>query len=252
MFKGRQPRTATPLLPAIQKRMDSLKLAIKERQETGRQVTQVRAEDRIPGVIYGHETDNRNVSVDYNSFAKVHKAGGESTLVELDQDGTESVKVLIKDTQRDPITDRYTHIDFYKVNLKEKTTAEISLVFEGESAAVKAHGGFLQTPNDAVEVEALPDKLPHDIKVDISKLETFDDVIRAGDLPLPEGVELVTDAERTIAFVNPPKSEEEIEAEEAAMSEPADVSEIKTESEEKKEAEAAEKAAEGEGEKKSE
>lgn len=225
--------------------MDNLKLSINERQETGRQATKVRAADRVPGVIYGHETDNRNVSVDYNSFEKVHKAGGESTLVELESEGAENVKVLIKDTQRHPLTDRYTHVDFYKVNLKEKTQAEIPLVFVGESIAVKALGGYLMTPYDAVEVESLPEKLPHDIKVDISKLGTFDDAILAKDLDIPEGVELLTEAEATIAFVERPKTEEEIEAEEAAAT-AGDVNEIKTEAEEKKEAE----AKDGEGEEK--
>lgn len=234
--------------------MNTLKLAIKERQATGRQVSQVRAEDRVPGVIYGHGMENRNISVDYNSFAKVHTYGGESTLVELETEGSESVKVLVKDTQRDPITDRYTHVDFYQVDLKKKVTAEIALVFEGESAAVKSLGGFLMTPKDAVDVEALPESLPHDIKVDISKLETFDDAILAKDLPMPEGVELITNENATIAFIQRPKTEEELAAEEEAAS-AGDVSEIKTEAEEKKGEDSdgeAEAKPEGESEKKSE
>jgi len=213
--------------------MQTLKLAIEDRQETGRQASRIRSADRIPGVIYGHDTENRNISVDYNAFAKAHKHGGESTLIELESKDGQTVKALIKDTQRDPLSDRYTHVDFYKVNLKEKVVAEIPLVFSGESAAVKALGGFLVTPKDAVEVESLPGNLPHDIKVDISALKTFDDAILASDLPMPEGVALTIAQDATIAFVQRPKTEAEIAAEEEEAR-GGDVSEIKTEAEEKK------------------
>lgn len=228
--------------------MDNLKLAITAREKTGRQVTEVRDEDLIPGVIYGYETENRNVAVDYNTFAKVHKAGGESTLVELESEGVDPVKVLIKDTQRHPLSDRYTHIDFFKVNPKKKITAVISIVFEGESSAVKTLGGFLMTPNTSVEIEALPQNLPHELVVDISKLSTFDNIVRAGDLELPEGVALVTNETLTIAFIEKPKTAAQMEAEEAedAAATVGDVSAIKTESEEKKDEAEAKTEAEGE------
>lgn len=231
--------------------MEKLKLAIKGREKTGRQATQVRNEGGVPGVVYGHDTENLNVSAVYNEFAKVYKTGGESTLIDLEVEGGDTIKALIKDVQRHPITDRFTHVDFFKVNPDEKMTAEIPLVFTGEAPAVKALGGSLVTNKNSVEVECLPKDLVHEITVDVSGLDTFESIIRVSDLKLPEGIEVLDDAERTLVIVQAPRTEEEILAEEEAAAE-GDVSEIKTDAEVKKEGEEAEAAATAEGEEKKE
>lgn len=225
--------------------METLKLATKERAETGRQAKKVRAAGSVPAVIYGRGEESRNVQVAYVDFDKVYRQAGESALIDLDL-GNEQVKVLVKDVQRHPLTDRYTHVDFHKVNLKEKITTEIPLEFVGESAAVKTLGGSLVKSRDYVEIECLPTDLVHEIKVDLSRLATFDDVIRVSDLEIPPGIEILDDADMTIAVVEPPLTEEQLAAMEAADAAPVDVSAIKTEAEEKKEKEAAAKAAEAE------
>lgn len=225
--------------------METLKLAIKDREKTGRQAKQVRSEGEVPGVIYGFETENRNISAPYNDFAKVYRTGGESSLIDLQVEGGDTVKALIKDVQRHPITDRFTHVDFFKVNLNEKIRTEVRLVFTGEAPAVKALGGSLVTNKDHVEMECLPTNLVKEIEVDLSGLETFEDLIRVSDLKLPEGVEVLDEPERVLVTVAAPRTEEEMKAEEEAATE-GDVSEVKTEAEVKKEAEEAAAASEEE------
>jgi large subunit ribosomal protein L25 len=97
--------------------------------------------------------------------------------------------------------------------------AEVALVFEGEASAVKILEGVLVKSINHVEVEALPKDLPHEIKVDVSVLDSFDKYIRVKDLILPPGVKIDLEPEETIVSVMPPRTEEEIKATEETPTE---------------------------------
>lgn len=221
--------------------MEAIKLALKKRDASVK-AKKLRAQSLVPGVIYGHGTENKNVMADYNSFAKAFKAAGESTLLDLEIEGDGTVKALVKDWQVDPLSNRYTHVDFYQVNLKEKLKTEIALNFVGESPAVKALGGSLVKTLDSVLVECLPTDLVNHIDVDISGLKEFDQMIAVKDLVVPPGIEILENADEVLVKVEAPMTEEQLKALETAA--PADVTAIKTEAEEKKAAEDAAKAAE--------
>lgn len=221
--------------------MEAIKLALQKR-DTKVKPKQLRLKSLVPGVIYGHDVENRNVMADYNSFAKAFRAAGESTLLDLELEGDGTVKALVKDWQVEPLSNRYTHVDFYQVNLKEKLKTEIPLNFVGEAPAVKALGGSLVKSFDSVLVECLPTDLVHQIDVDVSNLKTFEDMIHVSDLNVPAGMEIMEAADAVVATVEAPMTEDELKALESAT--PADVTAIKTEAEEKKAAEEAAKAAE--------
>ena len=191
--------------------METIKLKAKLREEVGRKAKQLREAGFIPAVLYGHGTENLNLTFTKSEFEKVFKEAGSSTIVSLDIDGQEPVKTLIFDTQFDPVTDKIIHADLYKVNMKEEIRTEIPLAFIGESPAVRDLEGNMITNKDAVEVKCLPDKLVSEIEVDISKLKTFDDIIKISDLVIPEGIELLADPEEVIVQVTAPRSEEELE-----------------------------------------
>jgi large subunit ribosomal protein L25 len=96
--------------------------------------------------------------------------------------------------------------------LDEEITATVPLVFEGQALAVKDLGGTLVRNIHELEVKALPQNLPHEIKVDISKLKTFEDNILVKDLIIPKEVKILKTPDETIAFVSEPeKIEEELE-----------------------------------------
>jgi large subunit ribosomal protein L25 len=122
-----------------------------------------------------------------------------------------SKNVLIHDVAKDPVNDKIIHVDFYEVRMDKAIRTEVPLVFEGEAPAVKNLEGVLVKNITEVEVEALPKDLPHEIKIDISSLETFDDHIRIKDLKLSEGVKILAELEETIVSVIPPRTQEEIE-----------------------------------------
>lgn len=170
---------------------------------------QVRAQGFVPGVLYGHGIKNESVQVEAKAFQKVFEAAGETTLIELTVNGVVH-PVLIRDIQFHPLKDTVNHIDFYQVNLDEKVKAEVPLEAINEAPAVKDLSGILVHNLDTLKIEALPQALPHDIKVDISVLATFDQVIHVKDLVLPAGVTVLSDPEEVVMLVQAPRSEEEL------------------------------------------
>ncbi|MFA5185911.1 MAG: 50S ribosomal protein L25 [Patescibacteria group bacterium] len=211
------------------------------RTSLGNRAKTVMEDGAIPAVIYGHGVEPRSVQVTATDFRKVFKAAGSSSLVDLDVDGGQAFKVVIKEVQVNPVTMIPTHIDFHQMRMDEEMTAEVPLTFTGESAAVKQSAGTLIESMDSVTVRCLPGDLPHEIIVDISVLKTFDDSISVSDLAVPKGVTIEDDGNQTVATVAAPLTEEQLKKLEEG--EAHDVTAIKTEAEEKKAAEDA-KAAE--------
>ena len=190
----------------------ALKLNVTARTETGKALEALRQNDLIPAVLYGHDVEPVTLSVNYLDFSRALKTAGESTLIELSLEGKKPVNVLIQDVATHPLSGRFLHVDFYQVNMKEEIETDVPLEFVGESAAVKALSGVLIRSLEEVKIKCLPSDLPHALQVDLSKLATFDDAIKVGDIVLPQGVELLDDAETIVATVAAPRTEDEMEA----------------------------------------
>ena len=180
------------------------------REQTGKNVATLREKRLIPAVLYGNKVQNQNLTVPRSEFEKTYKAAGASSLVSLVVGEQTPVMVLIQDVQRDPRVNEVQHIDFYQVNMAEKLTAQVQFKFIGESKAVKTLGGILLKNATQVEVRCLPKDLVHEIEVDISGLQTFDDVITIKDITIPAGIEILDDVSNIVVSVTPPVSEEEL------------------------------------------
>lgn len=226
--------------------MLDLQISGKIRNKFGKQNKNLRKTGEIPAVLYGYNVENTAVSLNLRDFAKIFKFAGESTIVNLNlkqEDGKITKKpVLVYDADLDPVSGQIRHADLYVVNMAEKITATIPLVFVGESNAVKAFNGILLKNIHEVEVESLPQDLPHEIKVDISVIENLDGHILVKDLNLPGNVKIMSNPEDVVVVVKPPRTEEQLKALEGEVK--IDIDAVKVESEEKKKAEAEKKAAE--------
>jgi len=223
--------------------MKTYELNAKSRTLRGRKTYALRAQEIVPAVVYGAGIEAPTpVEVDRGEFVRVFRAAGESGVVELSIDG-KMVNVLIHDIQTDPLRDEVIHADFRALDMTKPIEANVKLAFTGESAAIKVLGGIFVHSLDDVKVRALPKDLPHEIAVDISGLATFDDVVRVKDLPAMPGVEILVDAETTLASVDAPRSEEELADLNKAVE--ADVTAVEVEKKGKEEEEGAE-GAEGE------
>lgn len=185
-------------------------LSAKIRKDLRRKVKDLRKKGILPAVLYGPTIKGaQNLELDAKTFEKVYNEAGESSLINLEIDAGKKLPVIIHDIQKDPLTGEFIHVDFYQPNLDEEMVAKVPIVFEGNSRAVKELEGTLVKNISEVEVKALPHKLPKEIKVDIGKLENFDDHILIRDLILPEGVKLLKDPEEIVALVTPPEKVEE-------------------------------------------
>jgi len=180
-------------------------LSAQKREKTNKKQ---RDKNFIPAVLYGPKIKNESIQVDKEEFSRVFEQAGESTLVSLDLEGKKFL-VLIYEVQKDPLNNEVIHIDFYQPDLKKKVETNVPLVFEGEAPAVKDLGGTLVKEIQELEIKAFPQNLPHEIKVNVDVLKTFEDEILIKDIKAPEGVEILNEPEAVVALVLPPEKVEE-------------------------------------------
>lgn len=185
-------------------------LSAEERAVVGRNLSSIRKSGRIPAVLYGRKISSRHLSVSFLEFSRLYKSAGENTIIELLFPKEKPINTLIYDVSLDPVSGRFIHVDFYQVRMDEKVEAKIPLVFVGESVAVRGLGGVLVKTLDEIEVSCLPSNIPHELSIDISALASFDDQIHVSDVSVPEGVKILSDVDTVVAFVEPPRSDEEI------------------------------------------
>ena len=189
----------------------------------------LRKEGKMPAVFYGKKTDSTPIIISQKDFIKVWKEAGESGVINL-KDKSVSLDALIHAVDIDPVTDKPIHADFYVFEKGKKIEVSVPLDFVGVAPAVKDLGGTLVKALHELKVSADPQHIPHDIKVDISILATFENQILASDIVLPEGVVLMEHENEVVASVAQPKAEES-----EAPEEPVDLSAIEVEKKGKKE-----------------
>ena len=198
-------------------------LAARPREGTGKGVSRkLRASGRVPAVVYGYGEQTRALTVDAHEFerllATVHV---ENTIIELSIEGDRApVKALVRELQTHPHRESVLHIDFYQIHAGEAVTVEVPIRLVGTAAGVRA-GGIMQHALIELEIRCTPEQIPEFVEVDVSALE-IGDSIHVGDIPLPDGVEPLVDAERSVCSVIPP-TVVAVEGEEAVVAEPAEV-----------------------------
>jgi large subunit ribosomal protein L25 len=187
------------------------KLEVRSRAILGKKVGRLRREGRLPGVIFGGHADSTPVETDTAAFQKSYRRWGQTTLLSLTGlDGGE-VPVLVHDVSREPRTGSLLHVDFARVSLTEKTHAEVPLHFVGESPAVKTHGGVMVHALSEVRIEAFPQDIPHQIDVDLARIEQIEDTLYVRDLVVDASkIEILNDPEQVIAKAVAPRAEEEV------------------------------------------
>ena len=162
----------------------------------------------LPAILYGPGIKNIPLTINTKEFLAVHKKAGESGLISLTV-GDKKFIVLVHGIQLSPLKLEAIHVDFYQPKLKEEITVEVPLVFEGESPAVKNLGGTLIKNFQTIEIKGLPEHLPHEIKVDIGKLQKVGDTILVRNFEARKEIQILKDANEVVAEVVPPEKVEE-------------------------------------------
>jgi large subunit ribosomal protein L25 len=188
-----------------------MKLAAQTRTVFGKKVAALRKEGQVPGEVYGHGTENLHVAVSARDLAKALKEVGHTGIIMLGVEGKER-RVLAHDWTVDTHTGEIAHVDFHAVKAGEKIKAAIAILFEGEAPAVKDGLGTLVKNLHEIEVEGLPEKIPHEAVVDLEGLAELGASVHAKDIKLPAGVELLTAEDTVVASIAEVTPEEEPQA----------------------------------------
>ena len=177
-----------------------MKLSVKNRDIFGKKVKNLRAQGLIPAVIYGKHIEAQSVSCVKNDLLKIYRTAWYSTPIELT--GDVNHLVLINSLQLDPVSDEIISADFLAVSRTEKVSAKIPVVTFWESQLEKMNEWKIMLVKDEVEVEALPQDLPNKFELDISVLETVNDVFFVKDLKVSDKVTVLDDPELPILTVS--------------------------------------------------
>jgi large subunit ribosomal protein L25 len=183
-----------------------LQIAAEPRTEFGKGAARrVRRAHKVPGVVYGHGTDPRHVTLPGHDLMKALKTA--NVLLDLEVDG-DHLLVLPKSVQRDPIKGTLEHVDLVIVRRGEKVTVDVGIHVSGEVGP----GGMLDQQMISLSVEAEATSIPTRFHVDVEGKEIGYSV-HARDVELPEGTTLVTDEDALVLHVLPAPTAEQIDAE---------------------------------------
>ncbi|MDR1195857.1 MAG: 50S ribosomal protein L25 [Endomicrobium sp.] len=158
-----------------------------------------RRQGKIPGVLYGKDIKTSSIAVDLKAFMSIIEANGANVVINLKMKDTQQA-ALIKELQRNVLTQAPMHIDFQAISLKETIEVMVPIHIEGVSDGVKNFGGLMEFMTREVKVSCLPTNIPQKISVDVAPLGLGHGITIA-DLPKFDGVEYLQDPSILIVHV---------------------------------------------------
>ena len=196
---------------------DQIHLEAQIRTVKGKQVSSLRRQGILPGIIYGRigkeQIEPLAIQLDLHEASKIINKLTVSSLVRLDVEGQEYPAIL-REAQKDVIYRTLLHVDFMAVSLTEKLQTAVPIELIGQAPAEINMSAVVVTGISELEIECLPQDMPERIEVDATVLVDIDSAIYVKDLDLPESVDVLTDPDELIAGVTYVTIEEEEEEEE--------------------------------------
>ncbi|GGS14648.1 MULTISPECIES: 50S ribosomal protein L25/general stress protein Ctc [Actinokineospora] len=188
--------------------MSEVRLAAEQRTEFGKGAARrTRRAGRIPAVLYGHGSEPKHLSLPALEFARVVREHGNNAVLTLDL-GAETELALTKTVTTHPLKNYIEHVDLLLVKRGEKVTVDVPVHVVGDAASGTLVNQELTTVQ--LEVEAL--HIPEGVEVSVQDAAVGTQ-IHAGDITLPRGSVLVTDAEALVVAVNAAPTAEQMEGE---------------------------------------
>lgn len=202
--------------------MKTIELPVATREAVGKKAAKAsRRQGNIPANVYGEGVKATSIAIGEKQFYQlIHHKVLSTVLFSLKIEGQKTKKdttCLIKEVQRDPVTDQILHVDFAAISLTEKIKVKVPLVVRGgaEAAGTK-EGGVLDVVHHEIEVECLPTQIPEKIETNAKHLK-IGGAIHLKEIQMPEGVTAVLSGEEVIVALRPPAKEPEpVEAAEGA------------------------------------
>jgi len=199
--------------------MSELSIQVQTRDQIGSGPSRrLRRSGLVPAVVYGGGRDTVPIQVDRRTLLDLlREAGSDNAVFLLELDGGSKKRhCMVRDMEVDPLTRQIVHIDFLRIDMSQKVRVMVQVETVGIASGVKNEGGILDQVTREVEVECLPSDIPRSLELDVSALH-IGQHLEAGDLVMPEGVELTEDPTKTLVNVAAPRLPEEEEEEEAEL-----------------------------------
>lgn len=198
--------------------MKEVHLLVEKRVGKGKEFSKkIRKKGAIPAIIYGKGIEPMPISIKYSEFDKLYKKiKGETVIFNLEftdnKDFTK--KAILKEIQRNPITDKVIHLDFQSIEEGKPLEVEVPIEFIGKPLGL-TKGGILEIMLHTLTIECLPTDMPDKIVVDLSSLD-LGDSLHVRDIKIPEGIKIKDNPEETVATVVEEKSAPEETVEESS------------------------------------
>lgn len=199
--------------------MDNVSIVVHKRDVTGTRATKrLRKSGLIPGVIYGHGDAAVLISIEPHALRDaLGTSAGTHAVLDVTVEGEKGGhKTIVKELELDRVKQTVTHVDLQEIRLDETIETAVAVSFEGESVGVK-EGGMLDESTREVMIRGLVTAIPEHLVLDISELDV-NDTAKVSDLVVPEGIEILNDADEVLCSVLPPRK---VEAEEGVEGEGA-------------------------------
>jgi large subunit ribosomal protein L25 len=161
---------------------------------------------KVPAVLYGHGQEPRHLSLPAREISNALRHDA-NALLELQLDGNNEL-ALAKAVQRDPLKQTIDHIDLITVRRGEKVQVDVTVNLTGESPS----DTLVQLESQTVQVSAEATNIPSEIDVDVTQL-AVGQTVTAGDLDLPQGVDLAVDADTAVVVGLVAPTADQLEAE---------------------------------------
>ena len=182
--------------------MKEIPLTVERRTGHGKGAArQNRRDGLIPGVLYGPEIDPVSVAINERAFRAAMKEAHGTSILNIHMDGKET-KAVLRELQRDPVTNRVLHVDFHAIAMNKPIHIRIPIHCIGIAKGVKVEGGIMQQTMRELDISCLPANIPDDVQVDVSELG-IGESIHVEDLNLPN-VDILVEGKRTVVVISAP------------------------------------------------
>jgi len=183
--------------------MEGLRLQVAKREILGKKTRFLRRQGITPTHLFGHNLESLSLQCDTAKLQRIIAQAGTTRLIALEIEGSKQPRsIFIREIQRDEIKGQLLHVDFYQVRKEEKIKADIPIVLVGEAPAMQIKGRMLTHALTSISVECLPDKLPPQIEIDLSRLEEVEHAIYVSDITLSPDITLITNPAQLIVKVS--------------------------------------------------
>ena len=202
--------------------MEQIELQANNRDILGKGVRFLRRQGITPVHLFGHDLKSLALQCQTAKLERSLAEAGEIRLVTLKVRDEKKVRpVLVREVQRESLTSKLLHVDFYQVKMDEKVEVEIPIVLVGEAPALGAKGNRLLRELDTLTIECLPSKIPTSLEVNVGSLTEAGQAVRVKDIAVDSDITVLSGPEQVVVTViAQPEEKEKVVAEEALVKSP--------------------------------